>query len=216
LTIDFISIDRDSNSSRMPNGISLKLGTLGHAPDFVRTPPTESSADLRCRHRLDVLVRHPDCGTSSTTPSSRRRSGPPDSICKPDNRNFDVVGILRLKWGDPKLVFAPRRYGRDFKVIDRPEFRKLANENGLLYRFWIQNQQGRRLSQGASVVILPRGHATYLEQFSAVLQAPDFEFLQFPFDQQKFFIRVVSSPPKSFVKYVPLEGYSGFGEQLGE
>jgi hypothetical protein len=131
--------------------------------------------------------------------------------------NFGIVGILRLEWDDPKLAFDPRKSGREFKVFDQPEFRKLANENGLFYPgFIISNQQGRRFSQGAAVVVLPGGHATYLEEFSAVLQAPDFDFAQFPFDEQKFFIRIVSNPPESFVKYVPLEAYSGFGEQLGE
>lgn len=131
--------------------------------------------------------------------------------------NFGIVGLLRLEWDEPKLAFDPAQYGQEFKAFDQPEFRKLANETPLFYPgFVIRNQQGRRFSQGAGVVVLPDGHATYLEEFSATLQAPDFDFVQFPFDEQKFFVRVVANPPESLARYAPLEAYSRFGEQLGE
>lgn len=115
--------------------------------------------------------------------------------------NFGIVGILRLEWDEPKLAFDPAEYGREFKVFDQLEFRKLANETPLFYPgFVIRNQQDRRFSQGAGVVVLPGGHATYLEEFSVTLQAPDFDFVQFPLDEQKFFVRVVANAPQSLTR----------------
>ncbi len=131
--------------------------------------------------------------------------------------NFGVVGILRLEWLDPELAFDAEQFGRDFRIYEREDFKALANENSLFYPgFVIQNQQEHRFSQQAAFIISSDGRATYLEQFSTVLQAPDFNFVAFPFDTQKFFVHVVSTYPTSFVKYVPLPSFSELGQKLGE
>ena len=131
--------------------------------------------------------------------------------------NFGVVGTLRLEWEDPKLAFDANEFGREFKVYDEAAFRSLAHENSILYPgFVIQNQQERRFKQQAAFIVFPGGQATYLEQFTTVLQAPDFNFTQYPFDTQKFFVHVVSTNPASFVKFVALEEFSKLGEKLGE
>ena len=131
--------------------------------------------------------------------------------------NFGIVGKLRLEWDDPELAFDAEQYGREFRVYEREDFRALANENSLFYPgFVIQNQQERRFSQQAAIIVSSDGHATYLEQFSTVLQAPDFNFVAFPFDTQTFFVHVVSTYPASFVKYVPLPSFSELGQKLGE
>ena len=66
------------------------------------------------------------------------------------------------------------------------------------------------------MVVSSTGEAIYVERFTATLQAPDFDFRQFPFDKQKFFIRLKSVFPEEFYVYSDLEGFSGLGEQLGE
>jgi hypothetical protein len=131
--------------------------------------------------------------------------------------NFGIVGSLRLEWEDPELAFDAGETERDFKIYTEAAFRRYTNENSLFYpSFVIQNQQERRFKQQAAFIVFSSGQAYYLEQFSTVLQAPDFNFTQFPFDTQRFFVHVVSTYPAEFVKYVALEEISELGEKLGE
>jgi hypothetical protein len=102
--------------------------------------------------------------------------------------NFGVVATLRLEWDDPGLAFDPEEFGRDFKVFTLRAFTRLVDQHGL----------------------------SYFEVFSATLQAPDFNFVQYPFDTQKFFLRVDSDHPEAFVKFVPLPAFSKLGKKLGE
>ena len=133
------------------------------------------------------------------------------------SENFGVVATLRLEWEDPKLAFDAEEIGREYKVYSKDAFRRFTNKNSLFYPgFIIQNQQERRFKQKASFIVFSGGQAFYVEQFSTVLQAPDFNFTQFPFDAQKFFVHVVSNYPENFVKYVALEEFSELGEKLGE
>lgn len=55
-----------------------------------------------------------------------------------------------------------------------------------------------------------------MERFSVTLQAPDFNFRQYPFDKQKFFIHLDLLMPKSFYIFEPADEYSGMGDELGE
>jgi hypothetical protein len=131
--------------------------------------------------------------------------------------NFGVVGTLRLEWEDPKLAFDASETGRDFKVYTKDAFRRFTSKNALFHPgFIIQNQQERRFKQKAHFAIFSGGQVLYVERFSTVLQAPDFNFTQFPFDTQTFFVRVVSDYPAEYVKYVALEEFSELGKKLGE
>jgi hypothetical protein len=131
--------------------------------------------------------------------------------------NFGVVGTLRLEWQDPALSFDAVEFGQGFRFFTPEAFREFTSENSLFYPgFVIQNQQERRFRQQAAFVVLPSGQGYYFEQFSTVLQAPDFNFVPFPFDTQKFFVHVISTRPADWVKFVPLEGFSSLGRQLGE
>jgi hypothetical protein len=133
------------------------------------------------------------------------------------SENFGIVGTLRLEWDDDALSFGAEEFGRAYKIYDQPVFKKFLDDNSIFYPgFLIQNQQERRFSQKAIFIVFPNGHAIYLEKFSTVLQAPDFDFTQFPFDTQRFFVHVVSAHPTNFVKYVPLASFSQLGEKLGE
>jgi hypothetical protein len=131
--------------------------------------------------------------------------------------NFGVVGILRLEWQDPRLAFDPDETGREFKVYTKEGFRKFTAENSIFYPgFIIQNQQERRFKQQSFYLVFHSGQVEYIEQFSTVLQAPDFNFTQFPFDTQKFFVHVVSNYPEAYVRYVALDEFSELGQKLGE
>ena len=131
--------------------------------------------------------------------------------------NFGVVATLRLEWDDPELAFDPAEFGRDFKLFTLEAFTTFVDKHALfLPGFVLSNQQGRRLSQIARVLVFSNGHAAYFERFSVTLQAPDFNFVQYPFDTQKFFVRVESTYPEAFVKFVPLPGFSKIDKKLGE
>jgi hypothetical protein len=82
--------------------------------------------------------------------------------------------------------------------------------------FTIFNQQGRRWTQNALAVVWPDGKVEYLERFTTTLQAPDFDFRRFPFDTQRFFLRVDNIYPEWYVTYTPLLGFSEVGKHLGE
>ncbi len=131
--------------------------------------------------------------------------------------NFQVVGNLRLEWDDPKLGFDGAEHGRNYRLFTLESFAKYVDDNGIFAPgFLIQNQQGRRFTQGVEIAVFNDGHAIYLERFTVTLQAPEFDFNQYPFDTQKFFLHVDAVMPVGFVNYKSLEEYSQLGDRLGE
>lgn len=131
--------------------------------------------------------------------------------------NFEVVGNLRLIWDDPKLAFESREHDRPFRIYNREQFVKFTVDNDIFAPiFTIHNQQGRRFTQNSGVIVFSDGHVSYSERFTVQLQAPEFDFVQYPFDSQKFFIHVRSVLPKGFMHFVPLEEFSHLGDRLGE
>jgi hypothetical protein len=131
--------------------------------------------------------------------------------------NFQVVGNLRFEWDDPKLVFNDAEHSRSYKLYSLESFSAYVDQHGIFAPgFVIQNQQGRRFTQGVEIAVTENGHAIYLERFTVTLQAPEFDFVQYPFDSQKFFLHVEAVMPVGFVIYEPMEEYSRLGDQLGE
>ena len=133
------------------------------------------------------------------------------------SENFGIVGNLRLEWDDPELAFDAKQASQNLRVYTRDAFTRFVDQNGLFAPgFVIHNQQGRRFSQEINIVVFENGHAVYLERFSATLQAPDFDFVQYPFDAQEFFVHVDALYPTGFMKFVPIDGFRVLGDQLGE
>lgn len=131
--------------------------------------------------------------------------------------NFQVVGNIRLEWDEPKLTFNGAEHGRNYKIYTLESFAKYVDEQGIFAPgFFVQNQQGRRFTQGAEIIVFTDGHVIYLERFTVTLQAPEFNFVQYPFDSQKFFLHVDAAMPVDFVRFKFLEEYSQLGGQLGE
>lgn len=131
--------------------------------------------------------------------------------------NFQVVGSLRLEWDEPKLVFDSAEHGRNYKTYTIESFTNFVDQQGIVAAgFYMQNQQGRRFTQGAQIIVLDDGHVIYLERFTVTLQAPYFDFTQYPFDSQKFFLHVDSVAPLDIVRFKLLEEFSQLGDHLGE
>jgi len=143
-----------------------------------------------------------------------------DQIVGVDQRseNFTVVGTLKLSWQDPKLSFSPDQCGCAIKKFEDNSLRALAGEVNLpLPSFSFYNQQGNRWSQNQVIFIDPDGRASYFERFTVTLQAPDFDFLTYPFDRQKFSIKVDLAVPTNLFIFNEIEKFQQvIGDQLGE
>ena len=70
--------------------------------------------------------------------------------------------------------------------------------------------------QNRVVVVRPDGEVIYFERFSTALQAPDFDFRNFPFDKQNFYIRFDLLGPLWMYQLREIKGYSEIGDKLGE
>jgi hypothetical protein len=131
--------------------------------------------------------------------------------------NFGVVATLVMHWRDPRLAFDPDTVPERFITFEGDAFNAEMSRRGQLWpQYTVVNQQGNRWVQNRIVVVRPDGEALYFERFSTTLQAPDFDFRNFPFDVQKFFIRIDLLAPEWFFQLRPVEGYSEVGEKLGE
>ncbi|MCG6862206.1 MAG: hypothetical protein LJE70_13165 [Chromatiaceae bacterium] len=131
--------------------------------------------------------------------------------------NFGVVATLVLHWQDPALAFDPESINDRFKIFTGDTFSAEMSRRGQLWpQYTVVNQQGNRWVQNRVVVNMPDGETFYLERFSTTLQAPDFDFRDFPFDVQKFFIRIDLMAPEWMFLLDEIEGYSEVGDKLGE
>lgn len=142
-----------------------------------------------------------------------------DQITNVDQKaeNFGAVGNLRLEWIDSNLTFLPRSDELPVRRYERTEFENKANQENIFSpSILLYNQQGRRFSEDTGFVIFPEGKVVYGERFTATLQAPDFNFEDYPFDVQRFFVAIDTSWPESFMHFIPDAKYSGLGDQLGE
>lgn len=131
--------------------------------------------------------------------------------------NYGVVAQVEFRWNDPNLAFDPDECRCQFKSYLGESFKKLIGTNPFQWpEFTIFNQQGNRWTQNQGLVIWSNGDAMYFERFSTTLQAPDFDFTAFPFDEQQFYLRIDSIFPERFYIYEEQPDGSGMGDQLGE
>jgi len=132
------------------------------------------------------------------------------------SENFGVVANLLIEWTDVRLEFDAEKLDRDFQLYTTESFVQFVDKAGIMVpSFVIYNQQGKRFSQAPYIRVFANGRATYVERFTATLQAPDFDFVQYPFDSQKFSIHIDSTWPSSDFRFTAGE-LSGLGKKLGE
>jgi hypothetical protein len=131
--------------------------------------------------------------------------------------NFGVVATLVMQWRSPALAFDPNTLEDRFQVFKGDDFEAEMSRRGQIWpQYTLVNQQGNRWLQNRVVVVQPDGTTTYMERFSTTLQAPDFDFRNFPFDVQRFFIRVDLLTPEWLFRLEEIPGYSTVGDKLGE
>lgn len=129
--------------------------------------------------------------------------------------NFEVVATLNLFWQDPQLAFQRDECQCSSMLYTASELTQLINKASFWPDYGFFNQQGRRDTQTSGARVSSRGEVVYFERFTVTLQAPDFDFRAFPFDNQKFYIRVASILADDVVAFEDA-GTSNFGNQLGE
>jgi hypothetical protein len=142
-----------------------------------------------------------------------------DQITGVDQRseNFGVVVSLLLKWQDPMLAFDPQSCKCRLKFFNGDAFSQFVESRNTDWPdFVLYNQQGNRWSQKRLATVYPDGKVNYLERFGVTLQAPDFKFRKFPFDDQTFAIRIDLVEPAWDYTLRELEGFSEVGTRLGE
>ena len=115
-----------------------------------------------------------------------------DQITKVDQtaENYAIVANIWMQWSDPRLAFNPDLYQDSNRVFRSVE--DFVNAYGELWpEFTLFNQQGNRWTQNLIILVESNGTASYVERFWTTLQAPDFDFRNFPFDTQRFYIRTL-------------------------
>jgi hypothetical protein len=134
----------------------------------------------------------------------------------PSNEIMTAVGTIKLDWTDPALAFSPDECDCRQKEYNENTFSKfLSDAGGNWPNYTIFNQQGNRWTQNRLLTIQPDGHATYLERISTDFQL-NFEFQQYPFDRQNFYIYLDMLHPESQYKMVPGANLSGIDPEHGE
>lgn len=177
-------------------------------------------------YRLLVGLNEPAVLTGTAEPGGRTVIKPPvvvkaavelDQITGVDQKseNYGVVANIMFTWNDPALAFSPDTCNCSSKIYRSIE--DFVKAEGTRWpEFTINNQQGNRWTQNRLIQILPNGTAVYYERFWVTLQAPDFNFRNFPFDTQHFFLRIDALYPEEYFFYADWEGRTVVGTQLGE
>ncbi|NNK13445.1 MAG: hypothetical protein HKP52_04320, partial [Desulfofustis sp.] len=143
-----------------------------------------------------------------------------DQIVNVDQQNetFSVVASLKMIWMEPELAFSPDSCNCSVKKMELDDLISLANKNGIILPgFTLFNQQGNRWSQNEIVFLESSGRIIYQERFTTTLQAPDFDFQNYPFDRQLFKVRVDLNVPTDIFAFKEIDNPAEpLGDELGE
>jgi hypothetical protein len=131
--------------------------------------------------------------------------------------SFKAEYTFRLRYREPRLAFERAPDDPPYRMMTVRGFLTKLQEAGLIWPdIVLANKQGVRAINLENIQVYPDGEVQYYERATAAFQAPDFDFRNFPFDVQDFYIRVVSMAPKSTFVFESLPGTTGIGDQLGE
>lgn len=131
--------------------------------------------------------------------------------------NYTIVVDTRYEWNEPKLAFDPSDVGSALRSMSTSDFVEYARSNSIPSPVGtFQNLQRRSFEKLSTVFWSSEGKAIRVAETVATLQAPDFDFRQYPFDKQKFYVRLLMANPTSFYVFEDLPEFSGMGAALGE
>jgi hypothetical protein len=132
------------------------------------------------------------------------------------NENYTVLSSLRMDWQDPHLAFSPDSCNCSVKLYSDKEVDRFLAEVGSRWpAFTFFNQLGNRWIQSRAAAIWPDGRARYAESFNTTFQA-DFDFRQYPFDNQTFPVYLDLVYPTTTYTMTELPGYSEIDPAHGE
>ena len=132
------------------------------------------------------------------------------------NEIMTAVGTIKLAWQDPKLAFSPDECRCKLKEYTENNFNQFLTETGGDWPdFTFFNQQGNRWSLNRIVDVLPDGSVTYVERFSTNFQL-NFDFAQYPFDVENFYIHADMLYPEDRYVMVPMQDFSEIDPEHGE
>ena len=182
---------------------------------------------LRLYSLMPILLLALPVAASAETPTPQTAKQPTlvqigvqlDQIVNIDQKaeSFTAAYTLQLRYREPALAFERAPDDPPFKMLTLAGLLAKKQEAGLVWPdIVLANQQGRRDVNLENVQIYPDGEVRFYERATATFQAPDFDFRDFPFDTQVFYIRVFLLPPESVFVFEPLPGFTGIGDQLGE
>ncbi len=221
---------RNSNTTQRQNSATFEF-PVANVTDNYRITVTACCAETELTagsYRLLVGINEPAVLTG-TAPEVGRKvlqgaqvvaiSASLEQITGVDQKaeNYGGVYYLQMRWHDPKQAFSPDECRCLFKTFTGAGLNKLVSDENFRWpEFNIYNQQDNRWIQNQGIIVQSNGDMTYFERFTTTLQAPDFDFRAFPFDTQKFFLRVDSLFPENYFLFDGPKELSQIGDQLGE
>jgi hypothetical protein len=131
--------------------------------------------------------------------------------------NFGVAATLKMEWLVPELAVKSGEQVPAHRIYKAENLIKILSERNLTWpAHSFYNLQGRIAYQNRVIAVDHQGNVIYVARFTATFQAPDFDFTQFPFDEQHFHIKLDSIVPAHLVQFTIIPESSGLGDTLGE
>ncbi len=189
-----------------------------------RSPPFRCACGVFTKALLIIALLLFQCGSSvakvaGTEPETVWIGLKIDQIADINQKeeNYTIVGTLQMRWKKARLAFEPGLGENEFRTYNLDQFLVILSDLNIRWpEISFYNQQGRLAIQNQIVCLNKDGHAQYFERFTATLQAPEFDFRRFPFDTQRFKVKIDSVFSDDEFVFLELPGFSGLGDKLGE
>ena len=211
--------------TRTPLEVSFPEGGQSYSLQIYSIPPGETATSGE--FHLLAGVNAPEVASGNAEPNSSDVLRLPTEVqtgfklqqivmIDQSNEIMTAVGTIKLAWQDPRLAFSPDECSCQVKEYTENNFNQFLTETGGDWPdFTFFNQQGNRWTLNRIVDVQPDGSVSYLERFSTNFQL-NFDFSQYPFDVEHFYIHADMLYPEDRYVMVPMEGFSEIDPENGE